>query len=76
MSHLASNEEIVSSGFMVAVMALMEIPAIVIALFLYRRSNNGNCGKTTDEIPVFAAKSVVLLLGVFVIGQLLTSSSA
>lgn len=31
------NEQISSSGFMVAVMALMEVPAIIIALFLYEK---------------------------------------
>ncbi len=62
------------SGYMVALMALMEIPAIMIALNFYRRSNPAN--KELENTPsMFAAKSVVLLLGGFVIGFAMNESS-
>lgn len=55
-------------GFMPAILALMEIPAIAVALMLHRRF-------TGDSLPigkalghVLASKSLLLLMGGFVIG--------
>lgn len=71
------NEQIQSSGFMVAIMALMEIPAILVALFFYRRyQNNSGDRETAASIPsIYASKSVLLLLGGFVIGLLMNALS-
>jgi uncharacterized protein len=65
---MLENEGIPSSGFMVAVMALMEIPAIVLVLFLAARGS-GNLPETARRL--LTSKSVVLLLGGFVIGFLM-----
>ncbi len=63
------------SGHMVAVMALMEIPAILIALGLYRftRGSGGDGG--FDPWSLVTMKSVVLLLGGFGIGAVLSDAS-
>ncbi len=62
------------SGYMVALMALMEIPAILIALNFYRRSNL-TADSQTQAPSMFTAKSVVLLLGGFLIGFAMNESS-
>jgi hypothetical protein len=56
------------AGYMVAVLALMETPAIISGLWLARRGQaaSGNGGGLMHE--VFANASVVLLVGAFVIG--------
>jgi uncharacterized protein len=56
------------AGYMVAVLALMETPAIISGLWLARRGQapTGNGGGLMHE--VFANASVVLLVGAFVIG--------
>lgn len=61
------------NGYMVAVMALMEIPAITISLFLYYSLRSDQDSKTESRsVPILrsilTAKSVVLLLGGFGIG--------
>lgn len=70
-----NNEQIPFSGFMVAVMALMEIPAIVLAISLYRRERGrALTDESASEVhrgSIWSAKSVVLLLGGFVIGFLM-----
>lgn len=70
-----NNEQIPFSGFMVAVMALMEIPAIVLAISLYRRERGKTAmDESASEVhrgSIWSAKSVVLLLGGFVIGFLM-----
>lgn len=58
-------------GFMPALLALMEVPAIVVALVLLRRYQPG--GGTPDGIwtaigQVVASKSILLLIGGLVIG--------
>ncbi len=56
-----------AAGFMVAVLALMETPAIISGLFLARRGQNeGASGSLWHEV-LFNA-SVVLLVGSFIIG--------
>lgn len=60
------------AGYMVAVMALMETPAIITGLLLARGSGTlvaGQRGKLAREVLLNG--SVVLLLGAFVIGLLL-----
>lgn len=65
------------SGFMVATMALMEIPAILIGIYLYQKSNHDQ--KTENGFLLFRSvvttKSVVLLLGGFVIGLCMDADS-
>lgn len=58
-------------GFMVAVMAAMEAPAILSGLMLARGlGSSGNSGQSTGEMlhEVFTNSSIMLLLGAFVIG--------
>lgn len=69
-----TNHGIAYSGYMTAVMALMEIPAIMIALSLYRRAR-GAPDSGSGGPSLWATKSVVLLLGGFLIGALMTPSS-
>ena len=59
------------AGYMVAVLALMETPAIVTGLLLARRGGTvgGNGGELARE--VLANGSVLLLVGSFVIGMLI-----
>ena len=59
------------AGYMVAVLALMETPAIVTGLLLARRGGavGGNGGELARE--VLANGSVLLLVGSFVIGMLI-----
>lgn len=72
---ILQNQGISSSGYMVAIMALMEIPAILIGVFLYRRFSN----KLESDFLIFKSilctKSVVLLVGGFVIGFLMNEAS-
>lgn len=62
------------SGYMVALMALMEIPAILIALSLYRRLSRESVDQGSAP-SLLAAKSVVLLLGGFLIGLAMNETS-
>ncbi len=59
-------------GFMPALLALMEVPAIVVALVLLRRCQPAATGDTTSMgrviYQVMASKSILLLLGGLVIG--------
>lgn len=61
----------VSSGHMVAVLALMETPAILTGLLLAGRAGGGGDARTRSELlrEVMLNGSVVLLLGSFVIGM-------
>jgi len=68
-----ASQGIEASGYMVAVMALMEVPAIVIALYLYKKSIQNNLQKTSlirDTLDILKGKSIILLLGGFTIGYL------
>lgn len=73
---ILENEGIVSSGYMVAIMALMEIPAILIGVFLYEKFK-GPTGKTNRSMikSILSTKSFVLLLGGFIIGFLMNQGS-
>ncbi len=68
-----NNVGIEFSGYMVAVMALMEIPAIVIAIHLYRqaRASTASVESEVHRGSVWSAKSVILLIGGFAIGFLM-----
>lgn len=74
---LLENEGINHSGFMVAIMALMEVPAILVALGFYneykeKNSNRSNEGKSKKNwYNILKIKSVILLLGGFTIGYLM-----
>ena len=59
------------AGYMVAVLALMETPAIISGLLLVRRGqSSNNAGSPGNGLlhEVFANGSVVLLVGAFIIG--------
>lgn len=61
------------AGYMVAVMALMETPAIIVGLLLAQKKtaggeSNGRAGSDKLWREVFLNGSVVLLLGAFLIG--------
>ena len=56
------------AGYMVAVLALMETPAIVAGLLLAKRGNSGGAGGGALWREVFLNPSVVLLGGSFLIG--------
>ena len=61
------------SGYMVAAMALMESPAIIIGVLLYRLSGNSNRGELSwSELlrDAFFNGSVLLLLGSLLVGVL------
>jgi hypothetical protein len=73
---LLTNLRVPFSGHMVAVMAIMEVPAIIIALFYFRRSLTlGEAHLPSFQGGLFSAKSVVLLLGGFFIGSLMPATS-
>ncbi len=58
-----------AAGFMVAVLALMETPAIISGLMLARRGEAGKSEGSTGLIhEVFLNASVVMLVGAFLIG--------
>lgn len=63
-------------GFMVAVMAAMETPAILSGLLLARGMGSKNSEQNTGEMlhEVFFNASVVLLLGAFAIGMISSAS--
>lgn len=66
-----SKNDIGPAGYMVAVMALMETPAIISGLLLSRRGAEEKADKqATGKLlhEVFANGSVVLLIGAFIIG--------
>lgn len=73
---ILQNEGITFSGYMVAVMALMEIPAILIAVFLFKKSS-AMAGNGSLEVLKYLAstKSVILLAGGFAIGLLINDRS-
>ncbi len=56
------------AGYMVAVLALMETPAIISGLLLARKGQASSSGNGGLMHEVFANGSVVLLVGAFVIG--------
>ena len=68
-NELLGASGLVVAGFMVAVLAVMETPAILSGLMLARRGS-GNDGQSKAELlrEVFLNASVVLLLGSFAIG--------
>lgn len=66
------------SGYMVAIMALMEIPAVIIALFFFQRDEKKADGLNSLTGPLRGAvtnKSVILLVGGFLIGMVLNQNT-
>jgi hypothetical protein len=60
-----------AEGFMPAVLAAMEVPAIVVALLLARRAHDGGRPAWREALPeVLGGKSIVLLVGGLAIGAL------
>lgn len=73
---ILENSGITASGFMVAVMALMEMPAILIAIYFYRKYNQQQSqSKRKMWLSIFSMKSVVLLVGGFLIGLVMNDKS-
>jgi uncharacterized protein len=65
------------SGYMVAIMALMEAPAIILGVLLIRKYGNGNQTKLKDVAGhAFTNGSVLLILGSLVIGFLASDQEA
>lgn len=65
-------------GYLVAAMALMEAPAIIVGLWLYGRfEQNGKAGGNSLEIlkESFTNASVFLILGALVVGMLADASA-
>jgi len=73
--NLLEAERVPTSGFMVAVMAIMEIPAIILALALYGRYNCRAHQPSSTGNRVLTSKSVVLLVGGLLVGCLLNDKS-
>jgi hypothetical protein len=73
---ILTNENLAYSGYMVAIMALMEIPAILMAVF-FHQMYSGRTSKLNQTVfvSIFSAKSVVLLLGGFAIGLSMNQTS-
>ena len=69
------SQNINFSGFMVATMALMEIPAIIIGIFLYQKYSNSKKNISLLFKSVVTSKSVILLVGGFIIGLTMDSAS-
>lgn len=73
---ILENEGINFSGYMVAVMALMEIPAILIGVYFYQKfSQNIREQNSSLLVSILSTKSVVLLIGGFIIGILMNERS-
>lgn len=69
------NQGVPHSGYMVAVLALMEIPAIVISLLLYGHVSVAGGLNRAEVLRVLRTKSVLLLIGGFLIGLCLNAST-
>lgn len=67
--------DISSSGYMVAVMALMEIPAILVALSIYQKSKSKGENSRSMWLHIFSMKSVILLIGGFLIGIMMNTQA-
>lgn len=76
-SEILTAQQLAPAGFMVAVLALMETPAIVTGLLLARRATDAAASAATrppsrDMVrEVLANDSVVLLVGSFIIGTII-----
>ncbi|MFC4991962.1 sodium-dependent bicarbonate transport family permease [Rubritalea tangerina] len=55
-------------GYLAALVAILEVPGIIVGLILARGKSNGNLGKAIHD--VLAGKSIFLLIGGLVIGTL------
>jgi uncharacterized protein len=65
---ILTGQGLTPAGYMVAVLALMETPAIISGLWLARRGQSSSAGGGLMH-EVFANASVILLVGAFVIGM-------
>lgn len=74
-AEILGKQALAPAGYMVAVLALMETPAIVSGLFLARRGSKPNGGDGSSLLhEVLLNASVVLLVGSFLIGLVAGSS--
>ncbi len=69
------NQNIHFSGYMVTIMALIEIPAIIFALFLYQKNMKETKSSTSVLKSIITSKSIFLLIGGFLIGLSLNEAS-
>tara|TARA_B110001454_G_scaffold158569_1_gene147890 strand:- start:28961 stop:29905 length:945 start_codon:yes stop_codon:yes gene_type:complete len=72
---LLTNKGMIFSGFMVAIMALMEIPGILIGAYLYKKHTKSLAFGKSIFLNILSAKSVILLLGGFIIGLLMNDKT-
>jgi hypothetical protein len=71
---LAAESGLVADGFMTSLVALLEVPGIVVALLLVSRRHGGvEFGEALRE--VLAGRSVLLLIGGLVIGRVASDTS-
>ncbi len=70
------NYQIQTSGYMIAIMALMEIPAIILSFYLLKQFHpEFMSGNLKQRYSILTAKSVFLLLGGFIIGLTISTKS-
>lgn len=69
------NESISYNGYLVAIMAIMELPAILIALGLHHYFLKSSHMGASNLSSLLASKSVVLLFGGFLIGLTMNEKS-
>ena len=72
---ILENEGLAFSGYMVAIMALMEIPAILMGVFLYQKFSKTSASSPSIFSSIFSAKLVVLLLGGLATGLAMNEKS-
>ncbi len=74
---LLESQSIQFSGYMVATMALMEIPAILIGIYLYQKFSSVEKNENNFLLfkSIITSKSVVLLIGGFIIGLAMDSTT-
>lgn len=73
---LLENMGIATKGYLVAIMALMEIPAILIGVFLFEKFKANSAVDNRSIIKsILSTKSFVLLIGGFIIGFSMNQSS-
>lgn len=70
------SESLAPHGYFVAIMALMEVPAILLGVFLFQKFSIGDSDKSASLLrSILSTKSFVLLLGGFLIGFSMNQNS-
>lgn len=71
-NQILTSMDMAPAGYMIAVLALMETPAIIVGLYLARQGNNSNTQQKGDLFRETVLNgSVVLLTGSFIIGLII-----